>query len=181
MRWITRWTVLTFSLSLAACADRATAPSALDAMEGSAALAAPKFWEANATANWHDLATSLAARRATNAVRMYTYLSLAQLRAGEAAEAVKPHSPTGSAIGAASARVLTSFFPLDATEIATALLSDYGSSTPIALYVIAAAVLTVIAVAAAKETRHRDLADVALPTGREADRATASAEEARTA
>ncbi len=40
---------------------------------------------------------------------------------------------------------------------ATALLSGYGSSTWIALYVIAAAVLTLIAVGVAKETRHRDL------------------------
>lgn len=41
--------------------------------------------------------------------------------------------------------------------IATALLNDYGSSTPIALYVIAAALLTVVA---AKETRDRDLSAV---------------------
>ncbi|MFE7900465.1 hypothetical protein ACFU3E_23735 [Streptomyces sp. NPDC057424] len=39
--------------------------------------------------------------------------------------------------------------------------------------------LTVVAVAAAKETRHRDLADVARPTGSTADRA-AAAQDART-
>ncbi|MDN3292831.1 MFS transporter [Streptomyces ficellus] len=44
--------------------------------------------------------------------------------------------------------------------IATALLADYGDSTPIALYVIAAALLTVVAIACAKETRNRDLAEV---------------------
>jgi hypothetical protein len=44
--------------------------------------------------------------------------------------------------------------------IATALLSAYGGSAPIALYVIAAAVLTLIAVGVAQETRHRDLTAV---------------------
>ncbi len=44
--------------------------------------------------------------------------------------------------------------------IATALLSEYDSSTPITLYVIGASVLTLIAVGVAKETRHRDLARV---------------------
>ncbi|MFF9344679.1 MFS transporter [Streptomyces sp. NPDC014773] len=42
--------------------------------------------------------------------------------------------------------------------IATALLTEYDSSTPIALYVIAAALLTVVAVACARETRNADLA-----------------------
>ncbi|WP_052867315.1 MFS transporter [Streptomyces niger] len=44
--------------------------------------------------------------------------------------------------------------------IATALLADYDSPTPIALYVIAAAVLTLIALYAAKETRQRDLSAI---------------------
>ncbi|WP_314175011.1 MFS transporter [Streptomyces winkii] len=44
--------------------------------------------------------------------------------------------------------------------IATALLADYGTSTPISLYVIAAALLTVIAVACAKETKALDLTKV---------------------
>ena len=44
--------------------------------------------------------------------------------------------------------------------IATALLAEYGTSTPIALYVIAAALLTVIAVACAKETKALDLTQV---------------------
>jgi MFS family permease len=63
---------------------------------------------------------------------------------------------SGASIGAQFASVAAG---APAPLIATALLSDYGSSTPIALYVIAAAVLTVIAVGVAKETRHRDLAD----------------------
>ncbi|MDG4865431.1 MFS transporter, partial [Streptomyces sp. T-3] len=46
---------------------------------------------------------------------------------------------------------------------------DYDSSTPIALYVIAAAVLTLIAVGVAKETRQRDLSDVAADRSEPAD------------
>jgi metabolite-proton symporter len=65
---------------------------------------------------------------------------------------------SGASIGAQFASVAAG---APAPLIATALLSDYDSSTPIALYVIAAAVLTVVAVGLAKETRRRDLADVA--------------------
>ncbi|MFD7699536.1 MFS transporter [Streptomyces caelestis] len=68
---------------------------------------------------------------------------------------------SGASIGAQFASVAAG---APAPLIATALLADHGSSTPIALYVIAASLLTVVAVAAAKETRHRDLADVA-PSG----------------
>ncbi|MFJ2720347.1 MFS transporter [Streptomyces sp. NPDC087437] len=64
---------------------------------------------------------------------------------------------SGASIGAQFASVAAG---APAPLIATALLSAYGSSAPIALYVIAAAVLTLIAVGVAKETRHRDLADV---------------------
>lgn len=44
--------------------------------------------------------------------------------------------------------------------IATALLAAFGSSLPISLYVGAAAVLTLVAVAAARETRGQDLGTV---------------------
>ncbi|WP_369381467.1 MFS transporter [Streptomyces sp. cg36] len=64
---------------------------------------------------------------------------------------------SGASIGAQFASVAAG---APAPLIATALLSDYDSSTPIALYVIAAAVLTVIALLFAQETRSRDLADV---------------------
>ncbi|MER5193941.1 MFS transporter [Streptomyces sp. NPDC002755] len=63
---------------------------------------------------------------------------------------------SGASIGAQFASVAAG---APAPLIATALLADYDSSTPIALYVIAAALLTVVAVGVAKETRHRDLAD----------------------
>jgi hypothetical protein len=64
---------------------------------------------------------------------------------------------SGASIGAQFASVAAG---APAPLIATALLADYGSSTPIALYVIAAVVLTLIAVGAANETRHRDLTQV---------------------
>ncbi|MEV5547232.1 MFS transporter [Streptomyces sp. NPDC052309] len=71
---------------------------------------------------------------------------------------------SGASIGAQFASVAAG---APAPLIATALLSDTGSSTPIALYVIAACVLTLIAVGVAKETRHRDLAEVASPSDEE--------------
>ncbi|MFF6824624.1 MHS family MFS transporter [Streptomyces longwoodensis] len=91
---------------------------------------------------------------------------------------------SGASMGAQFASVAAG---APAPLIATALLSDYDSSTPIALYVIAAVLLTLLAVGVAKETRHRDLADVdaADAAETEADAATgeapAPAADARTA
>ncbi|MEU4495868.1 MFS transporter [Streptomyces sp. NPDC023998] len=64
---------------------------------------------------------------------------------------------SGASIGAQFSSVAAG---APAPLIATALLADYDSSTPIALYVIAAALLTVVAIGCARETRHRDLAAV---------------------
>ncbi|MFE7705060.1 MFS transporter [Streptomyces sp. NPDC057486] len=64
---------------------------------------------------------------------------------------------SGASIGAQFASVAAG---APAPLIATALLADYKSSTPISLYVIAAALITVLAVVCAKETRHRDLSDI---------------------
>ncbi|MGW0414705.1 MFS transporter [Streptomyces collinus] len=83
---------------------------------------------------------------------------------------------SGASIGAQFASVAAG---APAPLIATALLADYDSSTPIALYVIAAAVLTLIAVGVARETRHRDLAEVTAEEGEQAG--TSPAAEARTA
>ncbi|MFF9277892.1 MFS transporter [Streptomyces griseosporeus] len=83
---------------------------------------------------------------------------------------------SGASIGAQFASVAAG---APAPLIATALLDDYGSSTPIALYVIAAAVLTVLAVLVAKETRLRDLAAVD-PADDEEQAASASPANART-
>ncbi|MFE5030759.1 MFS transporter [Streptomyces sp. NPDC056683] len=63
---------------------------------------------------------------------------------------------SGASVGAQFASVAAG---APAPLVATALLADYDSSTPIALYVTAASVLTLIAVGVAKETRRRDLAD----------------------
>jgi len=82
---------------------------------------------------------------------------------------------SGASIGAQFASVAAG---APAPLIATALLAEYDSSTPIALYVIAAAVLTVVAVGVAKETRHRDLTDVEPASA--AEPATAEAADART-
>jgi MFS family permease len=83
---------------------------------------------------------------------------------------------SGASIGAQFASVAAG---APAPLIATALLAEYDSSTPIALYVVAAAVLTVIAVAAAKETRHRDLTEIE-PSSTDAAPATARAADAHT-
>ncbi|MGW2748694.1 MFS transporter [Streptomyces sp. NPDC001450] len=82
---------------------------------------------------------------------------------------------SGASIGAQFASVAAG---APAPLIATALLDDYHSSNPIALYVIAAAVLTLIAVGVARETRHRDLAQVEAEDSGQA--AASPAAEART-
>jgi metabolite-proton symporter len=61
---------------------------------------------------------------------------------------------SGASIGAQFASVAAG---APAPLIATALLADTGSSTYISLYVILAALITLVAVAVAKETRGRDL------------------------
>ncbi|MEV7682101.1 MFS transporter [Streptomyces sp. NPDC088341] len=64
---------------------------------------------------------------------------------------------SGASIGAQFASVAAG---APAPLIATALLADYDSSTPISLYVIAAALITVVAIICARETRQRDLTNV---------------------
>jgi hypothetical protein len=103
------------------CADPASGPYARTIQPGQASPDAVKFWEGNAAANWTDEATSLAGRRNVNVARLFTYLSLAQLRAAEDAEATVPHPPTSAAIGAASAVILGVYFPADIAEIQAAL------------------------------------------------------------
>ncbi|MFF8386559.1 MFS transporter [Streptomyces kanasensis] len=63
---------------------------------------------------------------------------------------------SGASIGAQFASVAAG---APAPLIATALLAEYGGSTPISLYVIASALLTVVAVVCARETRSRDLGE----------------------
>ena len=116
--------VATPLLLLAACSDQATSPRT-DRFVTTAALSdggAPKFWETGAAVAWNELADRLIARRIANAQRVDTYLSLAQLRAAQAAEdATKAHPPVSAAIGSASVAVLSAFFPLDIAELEAAL------------------------------------------------------------
>src|SRR6185369_10125774 len=92
---------------------------------GSASFSAVKFWEAGATVSWNQLATDLATAAPApgiNAIRLYVYLSLAQFRAAEAAQATPgPHPPVAAAIGGASAAVLSSFFPSSVAQLEAAL------------------------------------------------------------
>ncbi|MET9471219.1 MULTISPECIES: MFS transporter [unclassified Streptomyces] len=64
---------------------------------------------------------------------------------------------SGASIGAQFSSVAAG---APAPLIATALLDKYHSSTMISLYVIAAALITVLAVVCAKETRYRDLENI---------------------
>jgi len=122
--------VASITVAVLGCADTPSGPNARTVQPtGQAALDAVKFWEDNAAANWTDEATSLAGRRTVNVARLYTYLSLAQLRAAEDAEAIVPHPPTSAAIGSASAAILSVYFPADVAEIQS-FLDAQGSGTP---------------------------------------------------
>ena len=107
----------------AACAvDEPTTAARSITADQTAAFDAVKFWEAGATVAWNATATSLTVARVADANRMYAYLSLAQFRAAEAANATPgPHPPVSAAIGGASVVILRSFFPLDVAAIEAAL------------------------------------------------------------
>ncbi|WP_369184243.1 MFS transporter [Streptomyces sp. Y1] len=78
---------------------------------------------------------------------------------------------SGASIGAQFASVAAG---APAPLIATALLKDYDSATPISVYVAIAAAITVLAVLCGRETRGRDLAEVEERSadGERAERAT---------
>jgi metabolite-proton symporter len=78
---------------------------------------------------------------------------------------------SGASIGAQFSSVAAG---APAPLIATALLADFDSSTPIALYVIAAALLTVVAILCAEETRNRDLTDIEAVSGEDSRKAAAT-------
>lgn len=108
------------ALFAAACSEPSS--PAIDSASGTAVEAsAVKFWEGGATASWNELATALADQTPIDQGRLYAYLSLAQFRASEAAEAIHPHPPTSAAIAGASAAVLNAFFPGQVTTIEAAL------------------------------------------------------------
>ena len=103
------------TIAVGACTRDAVTASQSDPPAASAV----KFWDVNATSDWNERADVLVARRPAglNGVRVFTYLAMAQFRAGEAAE-LNPgaHPPVSAAIGAASAAILNAFFPLDVAE-----------------------------------------------------------------
>ncbi len=103
------------TITVTACSQDAVTAS----QAGDPAVSAVKFWDVNATSDWNERADVLAARRPAglNGARAFTYLAMAQFRAGEAAElSGRAHPPVSAAIGAASAAILNAFFPLDAAE-----------------------------------------------------------------
>jgi membrane-associated phospholipid phosphatase len=109
------------SLAVGAC-DTHTGPDAAAPDVAGAEVKAVKFWEAGATVAWNALAVDLTGATAVDAGRLHLYLGLAQLRAAEAAQAsAAAHPPVGGAIGAASAAVLTAFFPASEAQIEAAL------------------------------------------------------------
>lgn len=90
-----------------------------------------KFWEATASTLWNDRAISLLAplpnASHAPALRILTYLSLAQYRAVRAAEAGKDgsmHPSVAAAVGGASVAVLSSFFPSQAATLEAQLDAD---------------------------------------------------------
>ncbi len=84
-------------LVAAACSiDRAHPTDASVAANTSVAFSAVKFWDAGATVSWNQFATDLAQAAPApgiNTIRLYTYLSLAQFRAAEAAQAAPGAHP----------------------------------------------------------------------------------------
>ncbi|HEX6051607.1 MAG TPA: vanadium-dependent haloperoxidase [Gemmatimonadaceae bacterium] len=99
-------------------------------------LSAVKFWDANASTRWNERAIAHMNQRTlangqAAASRILTYLSLAQYRAVLAAEAGKDgpvHPAVSVAVGAASAAVLSWFFPVDAATFEAQLDADLAAT-----------------------------------------------------
>ena len=127
-RRIVRAPLVLVAGALLACADgpeRLSRPSEAQA-------SATKFWEVTASTRWNRRVAGFVALRppangqaATS--RILTYLSLAQYRAVLAAEDGKvrsTHPSVSAAVAAASATVLSRFFPNDATALEDTLAAD---------------------------------------------------------
>jgi PAP2 superfamily len=92
--------------------------------------AAIKFWDVGSTVAWNTHASNLMALRPADAVRVLTYVSMAQYRAAEAAKAsTAEHPPVSAAIAGASAQVLRLFFPLDVAQINTWLAQQEAAAS----------------------------------------------------
>jgi len=123
------------ALLFAACDQPQTAPEVSGVESVETGALEHRSRSAGATPTWNELATSLADRTPIDQGRLYSYLSLAQLRAAEAAREDHRHGdhrrchhrrfhnhlPVSPAIGGASAAVLNAFFPANTAEIEAAL------------------------------------------------------------
>lgn len=122
----------------AACSDPQTAPAVTGIEPVDGATSEHRVRDAGATADWNELATSLADRVPVDQSRLYAYLGMAQFRAAEEADdndgkgrghgrhrhghrGGGTHLPISAAIGGASAAVLSAFFPNHTTEIEAAM------------------------------------------------------------
>jgi hypothetical protein len=92
---------------------------------------AVKFWDVLASVRWNERASGLLVQRPPasipRAVRLLTYMSLAQYRAVLAAEDPEgrpTHPSVAAAVGAASIEVLTLFYPGDAAAFEAQLDAD---------------------------------------------------------
>jgi membrane-associated phospholipid phosphatase len=123
--------VIVVAAVASACSDSATRVVQPKAPQ----LDAVKFWEDNATTRWNRRATELfgtttLANAQAAASRILTYLSIAQYRAALAAEAGKDgskHPSVSAAIGGASVVVLSSFYPLSATNLENRFDADLAA------------------------------------------------------
>ncbi len=119
------------ALLAVACGIDRPLPSDPTASNASLAFSAVKFRDAGAAVSWNQLATDLAAAAPApgiNSTRLYAYLSLAQFRAAEAAQAAHgAHHPIAAAIGGASVAVLGSFFPSSVAQLEAALDAQQAS------------------------------------------------------
>lgn len=95
---------------------------------------AVKFWNDHASVRWNERAGALLVQRAPpsipKAIRLLTYMSLAQYRAVLAAEDPKgrsTHASVAAAVGAASVEVLSLFYPADAAAFEAQLDGDLGA------------------------------------------------------
>jgi membrane-associated phospholipid phosphatase len=126
-------TALLAAMTVSACVD---APSRV-LLPPSPSLDAVKFWGVTASTRWNERALTLLVQRppssdATSAaVRILTYLSLAQYRAELAAEDGKDgstHPSVPAAVGGASVAILSGFFPLDVAALESQLDADLAAA-----------------------------------------------------
>lgn len=116
--------------SLTAGCDTTTGP-APTRTRATPQLDAVAFWETIASTRWMERANAFLLGRPSvgvaQGVRITTYLSLAQYRAVLAAESQKSgpvHPSVPAAVGAASAAVLSFFYPGDAADLEATLVAD---------------------------------------------------------